>query len=212
MSANPALAAGVDIRRLRELIGSCTACELHRGSNCAVPGEGPIPAEIMFVGEAPGFHEDRQGTPFIGAAGQFLNELLHKIGLDRSQVYITNVVKHRPPGNRDPLPDEIAACRPYLDRQIALVRPKMIVTLGRFSMARWFPGGRISQIHGQPKRIEGMVIVPMYHPAAALHQGSLRATVETDFLKLPRILAEMRQQVEVEEEAAAPKVEQIRLF
>ncbi len=212
MSANPALAAGVDILRLRELIGGCTACELHRGSNCAVPGEGPIPAEIMFVGEAPGFHEDRQGTPFIGAAGQFLNELLHKIGLDRSQVYITNVVKHRPPGNRDPLPDEIAACRPYLDRQIALVRPKMIVTLGRFSMARWFPGGRISQIHGQPKRLEGMVIVPMYHPAAALHQGSLRATVEADFLKLPRILAEMRQQVEVEEEAAAPKVEQIRLF
>jgi DNA polymerase len=198
--------------RLRDLIAGCTACELHRGSNCAVPGEGPAPTEIMFVGEAPGFHEDRQGTPFIGAAGQFLNELLQQIGLDRSQVYITNVVKHRPPGNRDPLPDEIAACQPYLERQIALVRPRMIVTLGRFSMARWFPGGRISQLHGQPKRVGGIVVVPMYHPAAALHQGALRATIEADFLKLPRFLAEMRQQAEIEEEVAKPKVEQGRLF
>ncbi len=212
MSANPALATGAEAQRLRELIADCTACELHRGTNCAVPGEGPIPAEIMFIGEAPGYHEDRQGTPFIGAAGQLLNELLHRIGLDRSQVYITNVVKHRPPGNRDPLPDEIAACRPYLDRQIALVRPKMIITLGRFSMARWFPGGRISQIHGQAKRFGGLVVVPMYHPAAALHQGALRATLEADFAKLPRLLAEMRQQAEAEEQAAAPKVEQIRLF
>ena len=212
MSANPALAVDADYPRLRELIAGCTACELHRGTTCAVPGEGPLPAEIMFIGEAPGFHEDRQGTPFIGAAGQFLNELLHGIGLDRSQVYITNVVKHRPPGNRDPLPDEIAACRPYLDRQIALVRPKLIVTLGRFSMARWFAGQRISQIHGQPKKADGMIVVPMYHPAAALHQGALRATIEADFLKLPRILAEMRQQLAVEEEAAKPKVEQARLF
>lgn len=212
MSANPSLAAGAGPQPLRDLIDGCTACELHRGSNRAVPGEGPIPAEIMFIGEAPGFHEDRQGTPFIGAAGQFLNELLHKIGLDRAQVYITNVVKHRPPGNRDPLPDEIAACQPYLERQIALVRPELIVTLGRFSMARWFPGGRISQIHGQPKRVDGRIVVPMYHPAAALHQGALRATIEADFLKLPRILAELRQRVEVEEAAAQPKVEQIRLF
>ncbi len=212
MSANPSLAAGADPQRLRELVAGCTACELHRGTNCAVPGEGPIPAEIMFIGEAPGYHEDRQGTPFIGPAGKLLNELLHRIGLDRSQVYITNVVKHRPPGNRDPLPDEIAACRPYLDRQIALVRPKMIITLGRFSMARWFPGGRISQIHGQAKRFGNLIVVPMYHPAAALHQGALRATLEADFAKLPRLLAEMRQQVEAEEQAAAPKVEQIRLF
>lgn len=214
MSSSASDAAGVaaEIQYLREQIAACTACELHRHANCAVPGEGPAPAEIMFIGEAPGFHEDRHGTPFIGAAGQFLNDLLGSIDLDRSQVYITNVVKHRPPGNRDPLPDEIAACRPYLDRQIALVRPKLIVTLGRFSMARWFAGQRISQIHGQPKKADGMVIVPMYHPAAALHQGALRATIEADFLKLPRILAEMRQQLEAEAEVAKPKLEQARLF
>jgi DNA polymerase len=212
VSANPALAADADIAQLRELISGCTACELHRGTKCAVPGEGPIPAEMMFIGEAPGYHEDQRGMPFIGASGQFLSELLAKIGLERSEVYITNVVKHRPPGNRDPLPDEMAACRPYLDRQMELVNPKIIVTLGRFSMARWFPGGRISQIHGQPKLADGRIIVPMYHPAAALHQAALKATIEADFLKLPRILAEMRQKLETEEVAAQPKHEQTRLF
>jgi DNA polymerase len=212
VSANPALAADADIAQLRELISGCTACELHRGTKYAVPGEGPIPAEMMFIGEAPGYHEDQRGMPFIGASGQFLSELLAKIGLERSEVYITNVVKHRPPGNRDPLPDEMAACRPYLDRQMELVNPKIIVTLGRFSMARWFPGGRISQIHGQPKLADGRIIVPMYHPAAALHQAALKATIEADFLKLPRILAEMRQKLETEEVAAQPKHEQTRLF
>ena len=212
MSMNPAQAAGADIAELRQLVATCTACELCRGAKMGVPGEGPLPTEIMFIGEAPGFHEDQQGKPFIGAAGQFLNELLGKIGLDRTQVYITNVVKHRPPGNRDPLPDEMAACRPYLDRQIELVDPKMIVTLGRFSMARWFPGGRISQIHGQPKTVDGRIIVPMYHPAAALHQAALKATIEADFLKLPRHLADMRQLLQVEEAAEKPQPEQARLF
>lgn len=212
MSMNPAQVAAADIAELRQLVATCTACELCRGAKMGVPGEGPLPTEIMFIGEAPGFHEDQQGTPFIGAAGQFLNELLGKIGLDRSDVYITNVVKHRPPGNRDPLPDEMAACRPYLDRQIELVDPKMIVTLGRFSMARWFPGGRISQIHGQPKTVDGRIIVPMYHPAAALHQAALKATIEADFLKLPRYLADMRQLLQVEEAAEKPQPEQARLF
>ncbi len=212
MSMNPAQVAGADVAELRQLVATCTACELCRGAKMGVPGEGPLPTEIMFIGEAPGFHEDQQGTPFIGAAGQFLNELLGKIGLDRSDVYITNVVKHRPPGNRDPLPDEMAACRPYLDRQIELVDPKMIVTLGRFSMARWFPGGRISQIHGQPKTVDGRIIVPMYHPAAALHQAALKATIEADFLKLPRYLADMRQLLQVEEAAEKPQPEQARLF
>ena len=208
---DPAIAAA-EMDQLREQIAGCTACELYRGANCAVPGEGPAPAEVMLIGEAPGYHEDRQGRPFIGAAGQFLNELLRSIGLDRSEVYITNVVKHRPPGNRDPLPDEIAACGPYLDRQLALVRPKLVVTLGRFSMARWFAGQRISQIHGQPKRFGNLVVVPMYHPAAALHQGALKATIEADFLKLPRILVEIRQRAEAEEQAAEPKVAQMKLF
>lgn len=200
------------LQRLREEIKHCTRCELHRGATRGVPGEGPVPAEVMLIGEAPGWHEDKQGVPFIGAAGQFLDELLRGIELDRSQVFITNVVKHRPPGNRDPLPDEIVACAPYLDEQIELVQPRAIVTLGRFSMARWFAGQRISQIHGQPKQFERYVVIPMYHPAAALHQGALRATIEADFKKLPRLLAEARRQQEVQAATKAPKVEQGRLF
>lgn len=190
-------------------VRNCTQCELHRTRTRAVPGDGHPQAEIMFIGEAPGWHEDRQGLPFVGAAGQFLNEMLDKIGLNRSDVFITNIVKCRPPGNRDPLPDEIAACSGYLDEQLALIKPKVIVTLGRFSMARWFPGERISRIHGQPRRFGDVVVVPMYHPAAALHQASLRATVEADMLKLPRILEEARQQGEEQEE---PRPEQMRLF
>jgi DNA polymerase len=151
----------------------CTQCILSKSRVKAVPGEGPANADIMFIGEGPGFHEDQQGRPFVGAAGKFLSELLESIGLKREQVFITNIVKCRPPSNRDPLPEEIAACKPYLDRQIALIKPKVIVTLGRFSMARVFPNEKISVIHGRPKKIEGIVYVPMYHPAAALHQRSL---------------------------------------
>lgn len=200
------------ILHLREQVQNCTRCELHRGATRGVPGEGPVPAEVMLIGEAPGWHEDKRGVPFIGAAGQFLDDLLRSIALDRSDVFITNVVKHRPPGNRDPLPDEIVACAPYLDRQIELVQPRAIVTLGRFSMARWFAGQRISQIHGQPKQFDLFVVIPMYHPAAALHQGALRATIEADFKKLPRILAEVRQRQEIRAATMAPKAEQIRLF
>jgi DNA polymerase len=176
-----------------DLARVCTLCELCRSRTNAVPGQGNADAEIMFIGEAPGWNEDKQGLPFIGAAGQFLNELLALINLDRSSVFITNIVKCRPPGNRDPLPDEIAACQPYLDTQIATIDPLMIVTLGRYSMAKWFPNDRISRIHGQPRVFGDRVVVPMYHPAAALHQSSLRATVEADFQKLPRILAEMQE-------------------
>ncbi|MDI3341079.1 MAG: uracil-DNA glycosylase [Sphaerobacter sp.] len=189
---------------------ACTRCELHRMRTQAVPGHGNPNAEIMFIGEGPGWHEDRQGLPFVGAAGQFLNEMLSNIGLSRDDVFITNVVKCRPPGNRDPLPDEIAACAAYLDEQIAAIQPKVIVTLGRFSMARWFPNERISRIHGQPRRFGDVVVVPMYHPAAALHQASLRATVEADMAKLPQILAEARREAAAAEEK--PQVEQMRLF
>lgn len=191
-------------------VRACMRCELCRTRTTAVPGEGNPNAEIMFIGEAPGWHEDKQGRPFVGAAGQFLNEMLARIGLDRSQVFITNVVKCRPPGNRDPLPDEIAACAPYLDEQIAAIKPKVIVTLGRFSMARWFPGERISRIHGQPRVFGDLTVVPMFHPAAALHQASLRATVEADMLKLPRIVEEARQRRAQAE--PAPQPEQMRLF
>jgi DNA polymerase len=164
----------------------------------------------MFVGEGPGFHEDKQGRPFVGAAGQFLEELLASIGLKREQVFIANVVKCRPPGNRDPLPDEIEACRPYLDRQIELINPRVIVTLGRYSMARWFPNAKISAIHGQPRKIEGRLIVPMYHPAAALHQPSLRRDVEADFRKLPEILAQFEKLQDTE--PPPPEAEQLSLF
>ncbi|HET9981354.1 MAG TPA: uracil-DNA glycosylase [Ktedonobacterales bacterium] len=171
----------------------CTKCDLCLNTKNGVPGEGSPHAEVLFIGEAPGFNEDRQGRPFVGPAGHFLNELLGAVGLDRSTVFITNVVKHRPPENRDPLPDEIAACSDYLTRQIAALNPKVIVTLGRFSMARFFPGAKISSIHGQAKKIDGRVVVAMYHPAAALHQQSLKQTVIDDFKRaIPPALAEAR--------------------
>ncbi len=178
-----------ELTDLYEIIAVCPDCDLCRTRTRAVPGEGPANAEIMFIGEGPGFNEDKSGRPFVGAAGQFLNKLLAAIGLQRSDVYITNVVKCRPPNNRDPLPGEIEACRKYLDRQIELIRPKVIVTLGRYSMARWFPGESISRIHGQPRVADGATIVPMFHPAAALHQERYRSLIEADFKQLPAILA-----------------------
>ncbi|MCC6315142.1 MAG: uracil-DNA glycosylase, partial [Thermomicrobiales bacterium] len=146
------------------------------------------------------------------ASGKFLNELLALAGVSREEVFITNVVKCRPPGNRDPMPDEIAACSDYLDRQIATIDPEVIVTLGRFSMARWFPGERISRIHGQPKREGQRLIVPMYHPAAALHQGALRATIEADFAKLPKALAEVERMRASAKRDDAPPLQQSSLF
>ncbi|MFA4836466.1 MAG: uracil-DNA glycosylase [Dehalococcoidia bacterium] len=168
----------------------CRDCELAEGRNKVVPGDGAENAKIMFIGEAPGFHEDQQGRPFVGSAGHFLDELLNSIGLDRRKVYICNVVKCRPPGNRDPLPKEIDACRKWLDRQIEIISPKIIVTLGRHSMAKFFHGSSISKIHGTSQEIDGRVCFAMYHPAAALHQQSLRKTIEADILKLPGILAQ----------------------
>jgi DNA polymerase len=164
---------------------ACRDCGLCAGRTNSVPGEGNPDAEIMCIGEGPGFYEDQQGRPFVGASGKFLDELLGGIGLDRRKVFITNVVKCRPPENRDPQPDEIAACGKYLEEQIRVIDPKVIVTLGRHSMQRYFPGEAISNIHGQPRRKDGRIIVPMYHPAAALHQGNLRKVIEADFRKLP---------------------------
>jgi DNA polymerase len=168
----------------------------------------------MFIGEGPGWHEDQQGRPFVGAAGKFLNELLALAGLSREDVFITNVVKCRPPGNRDPMPDEIAACAPYLDRQIAAIDPDVIVTLGRFSMARYFPGERISKIHGQPRKDGKRLIVPMYHPAAALHQSALRGAIEEDFTKLPKFLADAERErlKSNESQTAEEPPTQIKLF
>lgn len=172
-------------------VTSCTLCELHHSRKNAVPGEGPENSDIMFIGEGPGFHENEQGRPFVGAAGKFLEELLTKIGLSREEVFITNVVKCRPPGNRDPQPEEVEICtNTYLDRQIKAINPKVIVTLGRFSMNLFRPDVKISNVHGQAVQINGRLVVPMYHPAAALHQGSLRPVIENDFSLLPKLIKE----------------------
>jgi DNA polymerase len=179
---------------------------LHHSRKKAVPGEGPANSTIMFIGEGPGFHENEQGRPFVGAAGNFLVELLQSIGMQREQVFIGNVVKCRPPNNRDPLPEELTACSEYLERQIQAINPRVIVTLGRYSMARFFPTARISDVHGQSFIIKGRLIVPMYHPAAALHQPSLKAVVEQDFARLPAIIAKaMEHQPDKTSDQAEPE-------
>lgn len=198
-----------ELEALHQEVRQCTKCPLWQGRTLAVPGEGPPNAPVMFVGEAPGFHEDRQGRPFVGAAGAFLNELLASIGLKREDVYITNIIKCRPPGNRDPYMDEIEACSPYLDRQVALIRPKVIVTLGRYSLAHWLPNAKISQAHGKPIRVGDLVIFPIYHPAAALHQPALKRTVEEDFRKLGAFLSGL---LKAEEERPPEEPKQLTLF
>jgi uracil-DNA glycosylase len=173
-------------------VAACKRCDLYKCATRAVPGEGPENAEIMFIGEGPGWNEDQQGRPFVGAAGKFLDQLFALIGMKREQVYIANVVKHRPPNNREPLPSEISACSAWLDRQIEIVHPKVIVTLGRHSMARYFPDKTIGKIHGTSEKRDGVIYFAMYHPAAALHQQSLRYQIEQDILKLPALLAELK--------------------
>ena len=199
------------LAQIAEEVSTCTACKLHSSRKNAVPGEGPAHSDLIFIGEGPGFHENEQGRPFVGAAGKFLEELLGTIGLRREDVFIGNVVKCRPPGNRDPMVDEIEACTPYLKRQIEVINPKVIITLGRFSMARYFPEAKISQIHGQPKEINGRLIVPMYHPAAALHQPSLRETVKDDFSKLPELI-ERGASTDLHGDPEASDPEQLSLF
>lgn len=206
------------LAELNEKMRRCTACPLSRGRTKVVPGEGRIDADIMFIGEAPGYYEDQQGRPFVGAAGQFLEQLLESIGLKRPDVFIANVIKCRPPSNRDPLPEEIDSCSSWLDEQISIVQPKLIVTLGRYSLARYFAGTPISRIHGQGRKLGNMWVVPMYHPAAALHQGSLRRVIEEDFKKIPAYVEQaLRQHAEARQPVlaaapAAPAVEQGRLF
>jgi len=201
----------LELKSVADQVMVCTDCKLHASRKLAVPGEGPANAELMFIGEGPGFHENEQGRPFVGAAGSFLEELLASIGMKRDQVYITNIVKCRPPGNRDPLTQEIEACSSYLDRQIRTINPKVIVTLGRFSMARFIPNARISAIHGRAQRLGGRTLVAMYHPAAALHQPSLRRTIEQDFARLPALIAKAGQPAPTEP-APPASIEQLSLF
>ncbi|MBM3132064.1 MAG: uracil-DNA glycosylase [Chloroflexi bacterium] len=194
----------------REIL-ACRDCGLAKTRTRVVPGEGAENATIMFIGEAPGFYEDQQGRPFVGPAGKFLEELLKSINLEREKVFIGNVIKCRPPGNRDPLPQEIDACRKWLDRQIEIISPKAIVTLGRYSMARFFQGASIGKIHGTAQKVDGKLCFAMYHPAAALHQQSLRKTLEADILKLPGILAET-QSPPPEPTKAEPEPRQLSMF
>jgi DNA polymerase len=164
-----------------------------------VIGDGTLDAEIVFIGEAPGKNEDEQGKPFVGAAGKFLNEMLAQAGMERKDVYITNIVKYRPPNNRDPLPEEKKEFWPYLLKQLQIIQPKVVITLGRHSMEYFLPEAKISQVHGQAKRIpfgDGrLVIVPLYHPAAALYNGSMRQTLIDDFLRVPKIIELMKTDV-----------------
>ena len=194
------------LTELYEEIANCRDCELAKHRTKVVPGEGSEDAELLFIGEAPGWHEDQQGRPFVGPAGAFLNQLLSSIGLSREQVYIANVIKCRPPGNRDPLPAEVQACRKWLDHQIEIIQPRIIITLGRYSLARYFPNESISKVHGKARKEGKVVCYPMYHPAAALHQGSLRQIIEADMLRIPEIL----QQAESMAEAPAA-AQQLRL-
>ena len=181
------------LEKLARQIVACKKCELHHSRKNAVPGEGPTQAEIMFIGEGPGAREDEQGRPFVGASGKFLDQLLEQAGVTRADVWITNVVKCRPPGNRDPLPHEVETCTSnYLQHQIKLVNASIIVTLGRFSMGLFFKGAKITQIHGQMRKVEDRFVIAMYHPAAALHQIALKSTIMADFAQLPELLKEAR--------------------
>ena len=203
------------LEEIADLVGRCTGCALWRGRTNAVPGEGSADAELMFIGEGPGFHEDRLGRPFVGPAGQLLEGLLASIGTSRERVFIANMLKCRPPQNRDPLPAEMAACSQYLNRQIELVNPKLIITLGRFSMARFFPGESISRMRGMVREKDGRSIYPVMHPAAALRRQEFRTTLIEDFKAIPDILAGLSQAAPPGAEAdqqEAPPPEQLNLF
>ena len=180
------------LAQIAKEVSTCKKCPLYHSRKLAVPGEGPANAEIMFIGEGPGFHENEQGRPFVGAAGNFLNELLAEAKLKRSDVWIGNVVKCRPPGNRDPLPEELSACNEYLERQIAALNPKIVITLGRISMAKYMPGAKISSVHGQMQRVGDRFVIAMFHPAAALHQAALKPALLKDFAQLTKLLEQAR--------------------
>lgn len=196
------------LQELNKDIGRCPGCPLKESRTRVVPGEGSPQSKIMFIGEAPGFHEDQQGRPFVGPAGQFLDQLLSLMGLRREEVYITNIIKCRPPNNRDPLPNEIQACSEWLEQQITIIQPKIIVTLGRYSLARFLPDQAIGKVHGKAIRRDGRIYFPMYHPAAALHQGSLRQVIEEDARKVSALLKETDKVIVEENEAA----QQLSLF
>ncbi len=192
------------LNEIAEEIRACEACNLHQARTQAVPGDGRPDADIMFVGEAPGFYEDKQGLPFVGASGRYLEDLLKLVDLTRDDVFITNIVRCRPPKNRDPLRPEIDACKGYLDRQIAIIQPRLIATLGRFSMELYFPGEKISRIHGKSKRVGGRLYYPLFHPAAVLRTPSLRPVMEEDFRRMKQLVDEFEETAEDDEPPSEP--------
>ena len=193
------------LEEIAQLVRSCTDCALCHSRTQGVPGEGPDDARVMFIGEGPGYHEDRQGRPFVGPAGQFLDELLASIGFRREDVFIANMVKCRPPDNRDPIPSEIAACSKYLDGQIGLLKPDLVVTLGRFSLAKFLPNESISKARGKTRKVGGLTVYPIMHPAAALHRQELRKVIEEDFKAIPDLL---RRAATSRDEVEAPTIPQ----
>jgi DNA polymerase len=179
-----------DIRQ--KILDDKVTPELAEGATQLVFGVGSSDADIVFIGEAPGKNEDLKGEPFVGAAGRFLDEMLEMIGLKREDVYITNIVKYRPPNNRDPLPDEKTAFLPYLESQLEVIQPKLVVTLGRHSLNCFLPDLQISRCHGQPKRFQGRIYLPLFHPAAALYNGDMRQTLIDDFASIPAIIEKIK--------------------
>ena len=203
------------LSEIADRVRACKDCALSMGRTNAVPGEGPLDAEVMFIGEGPGLQEDRQGRPFVGPAGQFLDQLLTDVGMSREQVFIANMIKCRPPQNRDPAPVEMAACSKYLDRQIELIDPKLIVTLGRFSLGRFFPGESITRARGRVRYKDGRAIFPVMHPAAGLRREEMKASIIQDFKAIPGILEEAAHPPAAagpEEVPQEPPAQQPRLF
>ncbi len=183
------------IKQIEGNVKVCKKCRLYQTATHPVPGEGNINSEIIFIGEAPGQVEDQTGRPFVGRAGRLLESLLKEIGYQREDVWIGNIIKHRPPENRDPLPDEIAACEPYLTLQIKTISPLLVITLGRFSMNYFYPEGKITRDRGHVIKVKGYNVYPVYHPAAALRNPTMAQTLKTDFLRIPKVLEEIKHPV-----------------
>lgn len=181
-----------ELEKIVKEVKNCRKCPLWETATNPVPGEGNPNTEVMFIGESPGYWEDQKGRPFVGQAGKLLDHLLSSIGIKRGEVFIANVLKHRPPGNRDPLPEEVEACKNWLDKQIEIIQPKVIVTLGRFAMYEFIPNGKITKIHGQPRIVNWqnrkITILPMFHPAAALRNVRIMEEIKEDFKKIPKVL------------------------
>ncbi len=185
------------LEKIAKEVAKCQACSLYKAATKPVPGAGNPQAEVVFIGEAPGYHEDQRGIPFCGRAGKLLDKLMVRADLKREEVFICNILRHRPPNNRDPKPEEVAACQPFLDRQLAVIEPRVIVTLGRFAMNKFLSEAKISQMHGQPRFVDYQsreyVIFPMYHPAASLRNGNIKEAEEKDFDKLGQFLEKLAQ-------------------